>query len=260
VQSKKNCNRLKVDKSFTGDLAELYNSNGFKYLSVICDLFSKKIWVKALKNKKPTDVIEAVKEVLDDGVDIQVFSSDRGSEYMGEDMQNFFKEKHIIFRPKVGPSKAYVAEHNIFLIKKYLFIYMRSKGLTDWENCVGIIVRNLNLRSNPAIGNLSPGKVTDGTEYLVRQATLAKFIDWHQAIENKREFFKDISHQKFVAGDYVYKHLNQKEALAKGHDTQIGRLYIITYVKTEMKPVMYKLEGLLGEDIPGLYYGIYGKP
>jgi hypothetical protein len=27
-----------------------------------------------------------------------------------------------------------------------------------------------------------------------------------------------------------------------------------------MKPVMYKLEGLLGEDIPGLYYGIYGKP
>lgn len=218
------------------------------------DMFSKKLWVKPLKRKTPEEVKDAIQQVLDDGVDIQTFSSDRGTEYTGAVISHFFKEKHILFRPKVGPSKAYMAEHGIFLIKRRLFQFLRSSGLTEWEKFVKVICRNINNSSNPAIGNLAPSDVNDETEYKVREARKNKhYIDWKEQIQNKLQFHETIRSQPITIGDYVYKY-NNKEPLGKSHDTQIGRLFIVAEVKTEMDPLMYKLHGLLGEDIPGHYY------
>lgn len=217
-------------------------------------MFSKKLWVKPLKRKTPEEIKEAIQQVLNDGVDIQTFSSDRGTEYTGAVVSNFFKEKDIIFKPKVGPSKAYMAEHYIFLVKKRLFLLLRSSGQTEWEKYVNTVCKNINNSSNPAIGNLAPSEVNDQTEFKVREARKGEhYLDWKEQIANKLQFHQTIDSQPIKIGDYVYKY-NKNEPLGKSHDTQIGRLYIVVGVKTEMRPLMYKLHGLLGEDIPGHYY------
>jgi hypothetical protein len=217
-------------------------------------MFSKKLWVRPLKRKTPEELTVAVQKVLDDGVDIQTFSSDRGTEYTGAVMAKFFKDRNIIFRPKVGPSKAWLAEHYIFLVKKRLFLLLRSSGQTEWEKYVQGVCKNLNNCTNSTLGNLTPAEITDDTEFKVREARKdVHFLDWKEQLRNKVEFHETIDRQPIKIGDYVYKY-NKNEPLGKSHDTQIGRLYIVAGIKTEMRPLMYKLHGLLGEDIPGHYY------
>jgi len=243
-----------IGENVQGDLAHLYESNGFKYLSVIVDMFSKKLWVRPLKRKTPEELIVAVQEVLNDGVDIQTFSSDRGTEYTGAVMANFLEKNHILFRPKVGPSKAWLAEHYIFLVKKRLFLLLRSSGLTEWEKYVSVVCKNLNNSSNKTIGNMTPSEVNNATEFKVREArNTVHFLDWKEQLKNKFDFHETRDDQPIIIGDYVYKY-NKYEPLGKSHDTQIGRLYIVAGIKTEMRPLMYKLHGLLGEDIPGHYH------
>jgi hypothetical protein len=169
--------------------------------------------------KTAAEVIAAVQEVLDDGVQIQVFSSDRGSEYVAEEIQTFFRKNHIVFRPKVGPSKAWLAEQKIFLLKKRLFLLLRTKGVTDWEHWVNVVAKNLNNTSYPALGKMTPNEVTSATEFQLRNNRQEKpFLDWRAQMQNKKEFFETIETQPLLAGDYVYM-LNKKGGLDKSHDT-----------------------------------------
>ena len=201
----------------SGDLAHLYESNGFKYLSVIVDLFSRRVWVKPLKTKTPSEVQHAVQAVLDDGIVIQTFSSDRGGEYIG--LKKFFKANNIRYAPKVGPSKAYMAEHFIYVIKKKLFMLMRSTGQTSWETLVYVICRNINNSACSEIGNIAPASVDMENEAdvrLAREKMGFHFLDWKQQQSNAKAF--DQTPQKLKVGDYVYK-IRQKEAFQKSHDT-----------------------------------------
>jgi hypothetical protein len=62
----------------------------------------RRLWVKALKTKKPRGVILHLQEVLNDGVVIEKFCTDRGSEYKDKTFRAFLKKNHIIWGPKVG--------------------------------------------------------------------------------------------------------------------------------------------------------------
>lgn len=204
-------------------MAHLYESNGYRYLSVLVDLFSRKVWVRPLKTKTPKEVELALQEVLDDGVDIQTFSSDRGGEYVGLKKTGFFKRNKIRFVPKVGPSKAYMAEHFIFVLKKRLYTLMRSSGLTEWEKLVSTVCQNLNNSASPVLGNLTPASINNENEYEVRQnrsemGSSAHLLNWKEQQSNIVEFEENLDKQPLKIGDYVYK-IQQKEAFQKSHDT-----------------------------------------
>jgi hypothetical protein len=58
--------------------------------------------VKPLKNKTPAGVQAAIQEVLDDGVTIQSFETDLGSEYKNGKIKEFLEKNHIRWHGKVG--------------------------------------------------------------------------------------------------------------------------------------------------------------
>jgi hypothetical protein len=153
-------------------------------------------------------------------------------------------------------SKANFAEHYIFIIKKRLYLFLRSTGETHWEKYIQLICKNVNSIALDAIGGFSPASVTELTEYKVRLAMEKKgnFLDWHQQEENIKKF-EDTpeAKRKINLGLYVYKTL-EKEALGKSHDTQAGRLYIVEKILAAKDPIRYVLCGLTGKLIPGSYY------
>jgi hypothetical protein len=210
--------------------------------------------VKALVKKESKYLIDAVQDVLNDGVDIQTFSSDRGTEYTGEPLQKFLRDKDILFRPKVGPSKAFAAEEKIYVLKKKLFHMLRASGRADWENYIDIVARNVNNLPISRTNDLTPNEITDSTEYQLREKRKSvDFLDWHKQIDNKRNFFTNYDSQPIHLGDYVYLY-GHPEPLEKSHDYQLGRLYLVAGIKAELSPKMYVLHGLLGEIIPASWY------
>lgn len=206
----------------TGDLAEIFESNGYKFLSVFVDLFSRKIWVKPMKVKTAANVMSALKEVLDDGVEVQTLSTDQGKEYIAAESREFYDKHDIRYVLKTGFSKAYMAEHMIYVLKKRLFILMRSSGQSEWEKLVGTVARNWNNSACPAIGGLVPSSINATNEEDVRLARQkmpkAHFVNWEEQQKNIREFKETLDSQPFHIGDCVYL-IGAKNALDKSHDT-----------------------------------------
>jgi hypothetical protein len=120
-----------------------------------------------------------------------------------------------------------MAEHMIYLIKKRLFLLMRSSGQTNWETLVAGVARNLNNSACPAIGGLVPSSINETNEADVRLArqrmsqwlpNKAHFVSWEEQQENVREFERTLKSQPFHIGDCVYL-IQAKKVLDKSHDT-----------------------------------------
>lgn len=82
-----------------GDITYLRLGNGFVYLAVVIDVYTREVvgWSmgKSLHTKLVLDALEAAMAKL--GPDVQViFHSDRGSQYASEAYRNFCKNKNIL--------------------------------------------------------------------------------------------------------------------------------------------------------------------
>lgn len=141
------------------------------------------------------------------------------------------------------------------MLKKKLYLYMRSYGKTEWEKYIFFICDNLNNCSMAAIGGISPASVNELTEYKVRKAQENKpFLDWHQQEENVKAFAEKTPAQRKVnLGDYVYKSYS-KDPMGKSFDIQRLQLYIVIKILAAKDPVRYELSDIDGNPIPGSYY------
>ncbi len=190
------------------DVAFMFEKNGFKYFLVLIDVFSRHLYVEALKDKTAPTVKKAFQKIFSNFTSpITKIETDEGGEFTG--LRAFFKKEKILFNIKTGTNKANFAEHAIYLIKKRLYMAMMSKVSTDWPAFLPSIVEALNEKPLKNLGNFSPSEINNELDDAkVHNAQKRDHVqvyeenDWRQQEKNQEEYGK--SKNPFQIGQYVY--------------------------------------------------------
>ena len=130
-----------------------------------------------------------------------------GGEFIG--LRKFFKERNILFKTKYGAHKANFSEHFVYLVKKRLFMLMRSEISDDWPTFLPFVVDALNHKPIKALGGMSPSEINrEWDDVKVREAQKKNLVKvyhepkWEIQNENQKKYLD--SKKPLQPGSYVY--------------------------------------------------------
>jgi hypothetical protein len=124
--------------------AYAYWNGGYHFLLTIVDLFSKRAWVYALKNKTAAGVNTKIKHLLEHGNIPKVLQSDRGPEFLSlGPILAKYGTKHVMSQPYKPTSQGAVESFNKTL-KRLLFGWMTQYKTKKWIDILYNILDNYN--------------------------------------------------------------------------------------------------------------------
>lgn len=215
------------------DLIDMQNQeyDGYRYIFTAIDLFSKKAYAFALKDKTDKTVAEALKKLL---VKVKPSSirSDNGSEFISKEFQKVLERhgiKQVLSLPGKPQSNGEVERFNGTL-KRMINKIIQIEGSFDWVKELDRAVENYNISHHDVTGQ-SPDLVerqgdNDGVKDKIKKRVLSK---------------RDLGKVKFKKGDQA----RIKDANVKTKAIWSEKLYKIDKV--------YK-----GSDVSGPSYTLVG--
>ena len=94
-----------INEQFDVDLADLTTlskqNEGYKYLLVAIDIFSRYVWCYPLKFKEGEEVIKSFRHIISQGRIPSVIRTDKGKEFKNKKVSAY--PANIVYRPDVGP-------------------------------------------------------------------------------------------------------------------------------------------------------------
>jgi hypothetical protein len=162
------------------DIAFMYSFDNYKYILLLVDCFSFKIFTVPLKSKDSTTVAKAFKVIFKKfGAKIYELQTDRGTEFLGP-CKKLFKEENILYKTKFGKNKANFAEHAILLIKRKLYMLLRGTLSQNWIQALPQVVNGFNNTPVKKLGGLTPNSInSEKDSVLVDEALKAKNIQYY---------------------------------------------------------------------------------
>ena len=246
-----------IDDQFEADLASLNapkyveNNDGYQYLLVVMDIFSRYLWVKPLKNKFSTTVMKAFQQILKQNGRIpRKLRTDRGSEFTSEHSKQFFAGRKIIQIFTNNEQQANYVERVIQTLKKKILRYMIENNTLRYIDVLPKLVDSYNKTWHHGIRAI-PNKVTKQME---------KRLWWqmywprepYSAAEAKRR--KKPVKFAFNIGNLVRMSL-LKRAFNREYDQKwTGEVYRIVLRFVDQGIPLYKLQDYEGEEMLGTYY------
>ena len=215
-------------------------NNGFKYLLVLIDIFSRFLIIEPVKSKHSTEIKIALSKVFDKRKPVNI-RSDKGGEFVNKTIEIFFKKHKINHFVSQNLEKANYAECVIRTIKSKIFKYFLSKMTNRYIDILPNIVESYNKTTHASIG-IPPEDVTSDNESTI----------WVKQYLKSEPIPK--SKYKFNVGDLVripfYRNIFSKDSDEKwtGELFRIAKRYF-----RGSKPI-YRIQDYSGEDIKGTLY------
>lgn len=148
------------------DMSKFYNTNShYKYILLIIDIFSRKLWAFLLKNK----TIDAVDNALGQFLEKEhphIIISDNESAFISKQIQDLLAKKDI------KHITADVGDHHVLgvidracrTIKVMLFKYMKSKNTTKYIDALPGIIQTYNKTPHAGIKDMTPEQASKDEE------------------------------------------------------------------------------------------------
>ena len=146
-----------IDEIWSVDLADMIdykisNNNGYRYIFIVIDNFSKSLWAIPLKNKySPTITNEFSNIVTKSKRKPLKLESDRGSEFYNSIFQNFLKIKKIQHYSRFTDKGPSIAERVIRTLRNLLKKPVFEKGRADWLSELPSVIKQYNNSSHHTI-------------------------------------------------------------------------------------------------------------
>jgi transposase InsO family protein len=184
-----------------------------KYFLLVIDVFSFKIFTRALKDRSSASVAKALNDIVEEFKEpIYEIQSDQGREFLGKDVRHLLKKNKIFLKFKYGKNKANFAEHAIYLVKRKLYLTLRGLLSQRWEEYLPTVTKSLNQTPLKRLGWLTPDSVTNQVgSVAVDKARKAIGLPtneeptYTEKVANQKEYKGDLK-----VGDYVYLDFNEK--------------------------------------------------
>ena len=185
------------------DMQKYYTHNSYyKYILVVLDLFSKKIWLRALKSKEGNETANAIRNIIPQmWFPIQTVIFDEGKEFLNKFVEMLFTQYSINSYHIRTKTKAGAVERANRTIKGIIFKIFTQTGRKRWIDSIEDIQDNYNNTYHRTI-KMAPNQVS---------------------MENRKTVFKnmypdiDVTIEcRLKKGDHVRIALN-KEIFDKGY-------------------------------------------
>ena len=231
-----------IDYQWQADLAILdklhrYNS-GYKNLLVVIDIFSRYAFVVPLKTKRPSEVIDAFREIFKEQKPTLI-QTDHGGEFSPKFTQ-FMQSvgvKHFITS---SDTKASLAECLIKTLKTKLFRYFTANDTLKYIDILPSLVDAYNSSKHRSIG-MAPKDVNKKNEKRLWDKQYKGYV----RSRNIRG--------KFNIGDIV-RISKFKKTFRKGYLPLWSKEYFKVADKIPTVPIVYKLMDMSDEILQGIFY------
>lgn len=235
-----------IDYEWQIDLMDLRQfgreNDSHKYVLVVIDIFSKYIWLYALKSKSGKEICHSLRGVFDNSHrKPRLLFSDKGKEFLNHDVMSLLKERGIIHFTCNNPDvKCSIVERVIRTIKEKLWRYFTRMQTRRYINVLGQLANSYNNSVHSTIG-MAPSQVTK----------LNSFEVWLKLYKRAKSIVcKDA---KYKEGDYV-RISKEKGNFEKSYEYSWSlEIFKIKRVLKKCQPV-YELIDLTGEAIKGTFY------
>ncbi|XP_061190298.1 uncharacterized protein LOC133198185 [Saccostrea echinata] len=153
-----------IDSMWDGDLADVSNisseNDGYKFLLVLIDVFSRFLFIVPLKNKQHQNVTEGLKSVFQTGRKPHTLRTDKGSEFKNRWVKAFLKKEgvHVIYTQ--NETKANYAESVIRTMKNLMYRYFLKNRTYRYVDVLQDLVTSYNHRPHRSLGEQAPVTVT----------------------------------------------------------------------------------------------------
>ena len=232
-----------VDKIWAADLVDMQaysrENQGYKYILMVIDVFSKYGWAIPLKAKTASEVTEAFKRLWTKQKPEKLWV-DKGKEFYNKSMYDLLQKLNIHMYSTENEEKASVVERWNRTIKRIMWKYFTANSTNVYVNVLPDIIKKYNHTYHRSI---------KCTPTVARQPAKWKYVYnalYGNAIGKRKPL-------KFKIGDRV-RIIKKKRAFEKGFTPNwTEELFTIETIKNT-QPVTYTLVDTKGEHIRGAFY------
>lgn len=224
---------------YQSDLAEFQPyakvNNGYRYILIVIDCFSKFLWTRPLKNKTAEEVEAAMRDIFEKvKYTPKHLQTDLGKEFYNKRFSKLMKDYQINHYSTFSTKKAAIAERVIRTIKTWLYKEFSVRGEYKWIDILDSITEKYNNKVHSTTG-MRPVDVTSATKLNVY---------------NRPKLFLKA---KYKIGDIV--RLSKYKAVFEKGYTPNYSTELFKIVKVQItNPVTYLLEDLEQKPIKGCFY------
>jgi len=215
--------------------AQSRKNNGFKYILIVIDTYTKYLWVEALKNKTAKECTKGIIKILKKNHP-KLLQTDNGKEFYNNEFQSVMNKYNIRHYSTYSSIKAGIVERVIRTIKNKIYKHFTSTGSWNWYNSISKLVYNYNhtkhstIKCTPYEARIKPIKIK----------------------RNKLQIYTS-NKIKFKINDQVriskYKH-NFSKGYTPNWSTEV--FTIVKVLNTD--PLTYQLKDSLNNIILGNFY------
>ena len=132
-------------------------NDNIKFLLLLIDIFTKRMWVYPLKNKSARVTSAALRSWLDslDEAPKQL-GTDRGLEFSNRLVQDLLASKRVEWLPLGGTMKAAVAERANKSLQMLMYKYLSAKETTRYLDKLPSLVESYNSRPHRSLKGMTP--------------------------------------------------------------------------------------------------------
>ena len=216
-------------------------NNGYKYILVGIDAFSKYAYAVPIKRKTAKNVLQGLKTMVKD-IQPRTIQSDQGMEFMNKTVAKWLEKKHIkLYATYNYEIKACIIERFIRTFKSRLFRYFTEKSTHKYINVLSKIIKSYNNSFHRSI-RMTPEEA--------------------KKPENESRVSINLNHPKtrFVLKNPKFK-INDAVRISryptlfqKSYTQNFSQEYFYIDSIEKTLPRVYKLRDLSGEVLMGTFY------
>ena len=208
-----------VNETFQIDLLDYYKyskkNNGFHFLLVAVDVFTRKAYIEPCKSKSPEDTVKAFKKIVNDSKPMGIYH-DNGKEWLGAFKKFVDSEGIMSMSNQINDHNALgIVDRFSRTIKEMIERYMTANNTTSYVSQLPKMVKIYNETPQGGIANIPPANVEGNRENTLIISNLNKD--------------KQIANKKVAKKVYTIK-VNDKVRVMN-EKTIFNKGYSITYSK-----------------------------
>lgn len=223
-------------------------NNGFKYIFVCIDVFSRFVRAEPIKNKTGKESAMKFKKIIESASQSpRNVQSDFGKEFYNKEMKYVFEKYNINHYTVDSQFKASVVERFNRTLREKLNRYFTFSGKKVWYKILPKIIDTYNKTKHRGIFNKTPISITNETEHELWELN----EKYHQQKEKQLS-----SASTFKVGDFVrISRISITNPFHKNFDQNWSEeVFQIVKIDLQAKPIMYVLQDIDGDIIKGKFY------
>ena len=162
---------VRIDYQWEADLADMNKysteNDGYKYILVIIDTFSRYVWTRPLRSKSTKDTAEAFEDVFKEGRIPDILRTDAGKEFTGHVLKKVLDEKNILHFVAQNETKAAFSERQIQTLKMKLTKDIYERQNKEWISRLQPLTKGYNDSVHSSTG-MAPSNINKTNEDEVR--------------------------------------------------------------------------------------------